>query len=179
MENKNWEVEFDKKFKIMEQVATDEVDGVFALESDREKVKDFIRSLLASQREPTIEILPTGAVYVGGVLNKSLTEKVRTIMASQRETLAVQIEGMKKNLVVDNWEDGQAKVCNPRCHDSGKEKALTDAAAHIRKQMKKNWDIGEICCEEDECLNWSTDKWTDGKYYCKTHWRKHKYATNN
>jgi len=34
--------EFDKKFKIMERIAHEEVDGTFALIEDRDKVKDFI-----------------------------------------------------------------------------------------------------------------------------------------
>jgi len=34
--------EFDKKFKIMERIAHEEVDGIFALIEDRDKVKVFI-----------------------------------------------------------------------------------------------------------------------------------------
>ena len=43
--------EFDKEFRIMEQVNTEEVDGVFALESDRDKVKSYINKHYISKKE--------------------------------------------------------------------------------------------------------------------------------
>lgn len=40
--NKGWQEGFDKKFRIFEQVSNEEVDGTFAIEADREKVKSFV-----------------------------------------------------------------------------------------------------------------------------------------
>lgn len=50
MENK-LEQQFNKKFKIMKQVDIEEVDGIFALEVDREKVLDWIDSNFISLEE--------------------------------------------------------------------------------------------------------------------------------
>ncbi len=46
-----WSKRFDEKFKIFEQVDEMEVDGTFAIEADRNRVKSFISSLLQEQRE--------------------------------------------------------------------------------------------------------------------------------
>ena len=51
-----WEKEFDKKFRIMERTDIEEVDGIFAIESDRQKVKDFIRQNFIS-REKVAEVV--------------------------------------------------------------------------------------------------------------------------
>lgn len=40
---KEREAEFDEKFPLMEQVDSNEVDGTFVLETDKEKVKSFHR----------------------------------------------------------------------------------------------------------------------------------------
>lgn len=49
-----------------------------------------------------------------------------------------EMEGMKENLVVDNWEDGLPKNCNPRCHDSGKEQALADLITQKKEALQNS-----------------------------------------
>ena len=80
---------------------------------------------------------------VGGhFLHKEDSEEVKSfLLAKIKEAYLIaaeEVEGMKKNLVVDNWEDGQPKNCNPRCHDSGKESALTDAANRLRQGIAES-----------------------------------------
>lgn len=53
-------------------------------------------------------------------LTTALKEQERRI----KEDIAAKIKEIKAGLVVDNFEDGKVKNCNPRCHDSGKEDAL-------------------------------------------------------
>lgn len=50
------------------------------------------------------------------------------------EEVVRRLEQKKKNLVTYNRnEDGTAGRCNPRCHDSGKEEAITDALAIVKE----------------------------------------------
>ena len=51
---------FDEKFKIFEQVSGDngEVEGFFAIEEDREKVKKFIRQELDNLAQQFLKAIP-------------------------------------------------------------------------------------------------------------------------
>lgn len=57
---------------------------------------------------------------------------VRTKLTALLDHIEERVAAGKKNLVVDNWEDGKAHSCNPRCHDSGKEDAFNTSIAIIR-----------------------------------------------
>ncbi len=50
-----WVEEFDKKFPIIEITGENEAGGIFVLEQDKQKVKDFISSLLSASKANLIE----------------------------------------------------------------------------------------------------------------------------
>jgi len=68
MTNNNWEEEFDEKFRIMHLVEVDEIDGTFAIESDRDKVKNFILNLLTKKDQEHKEQIELIMKYVQSVL---------------------------------------------------------------------------------------------------------------
>mgnify|MGYP001578392473 CR=1 FL=1 len=65
---------------------------------------------------------------------------IRTQTIALIEKIVEEVEAGRKNLVVDNWEDGQPKNCNPRCHDSGKDSALSDLSSHLRTEVAEAKD---------------------------------------
>jgi hypothetical protein len=57
------------------------------------------------------------------------TEIEKAYKAGLQKAIEV-AENRKKNLVTDNNDN---KICNPRCHDSGKEDALTTLQEELKK----------------------------------------------
>src|SRR3990167_139897 len=73
-----------------------------------------------------------GKEHLGHFLERVMKETALATLA------AVRVEDLRKNLVVDNWENGHTKVCNPRCHDSGKDEVLAEVSRRGKEFIGDN-----------------------------------------